>query len=186
MLAAMISGLNLGYRLILPVLPFALMIAGQGCQALLTGIIEPRSHGGTPKSLNKAPWLRVSVVSLLLSWLVFDSLSIAPDHLAYFNQLVYRDRDYEVLVDSNLDWGQDLIALREWQRAHHVTDLNLAYFGTAPGSLRRFRQTAAKFFAERFWPRGRWLQRRCFAAGTLRHQRDEPAIGHALQSLEMV
>jgi hypothetical protein len=67
----------------------------------------------------------------LLAWLVIDSLSIAPSHLAYFNQLINRDRDYEVLVDSNLDWGQDLITLREWQRANNLTDLNLAYFGTA-------------------------------------------------------
>ena len=68
---------------------------------------------------------------VLLAWLVIDSLAIAPSHLAYFNQLINRDRDYEALVDSNLDWGQDLIALREWQRANNVTDLNLAYFGTA-------------------------------------------------------
>ena len=33
MLAAMFSSFSLGYRLILPVLPFALMIAGQGAPA---------------------------------------------------------------------------------------------------------------------------------------------------------
>jgi hypothetical protein len=54
MLAAMFSGLNLGYRLILPGLPFALMIAGQGSQALLTGIIGPRSHGSTEEKDTEA------------------------------------------------------------------------------------------------------------------------------------
>jgi hypothetical protein len=142
MLAAMISGLNLGYRLILPMLPFMLMIAGQGTAAILTGIIRPRRRGaGQPAAMRtradtetdakNAPWLRGSVVGLLLLWLVVDVLSIAPSHIAYFNQLVSRNTDYEALVDSNLDWGQDLVALREWQQRNAVNDLKLAYYGTA-------------------------------------------------------
>ncbi len=131
MLTAIFSGLNLGYRLILPVLPFALMIAGQGGNALLARILKPRSRGGTEKISYQTPWLRVSVVSFLCLWLVIDVLSIGPSHIAYFNQLINRDRDYEALVDSNLDWGQDLIALREWQAAHQAADLNLAYYDTA-------------------------------------------------------
>jgi len=35
------------------------------------------------------------------------------------------------LVDSNLDWGQDLPALRDWVDAHGGTPVYLAYFGTA-------------------------------------------------------
>ncbi len=129
--AAMLGGLNLGYRLILPVLPFALMIAGQGGNAVIIGIIKPQRHGGTEKNLQKTSWLRLSVVSFLCLWLVIDVLSIGPSHIAYFNQLINRDRDYEALVDSNLDWGQDLVALREWQQRNHVEGLNLAYYGTA-------------------------------------------------------
>lgn len=115
MLAAMFGGLNLGYRLMLPVLPFALMIAGQGASVMVT----TQSPG------------RIRVLAVLGVWLVADVLSINPDHLAYFNQLINRERDYEVLVDSNLDWGQDLIALREWQRTHQPDRLNLAYYGSA-------------------------------------------------------
>ena len=118
LLAAMFGGLNLGYRLMLPVLPFALMIAGQGAHDLLT----PRKR--------IQPW-RVGVSAVLGAWLIVDTFTINPQHLAYFNQLVDRTRDYEVLVDSNLDWGQDLIALRDWQAAHHIDRLNLAYYGSA-------------------------------------------------------
>ena len=128
-LAAMFSNLSLGYRLILPVLPFALMIAGQGAASVLALSLQGEGWGE-----GRSRWVRrVRAVLLagLVAWLVIDSLSIAPSHLAYFNQLINRDRDYEALVDSNLDWGQDLIALREWQRANNITDLNLAYFGTA-------------------------------------------------------
>jgi hypothetical protein len=30
-----------------------------------------------------------------------------------------------------LDWGQDLIALREWMRANHLDNIHLSYYGTA-------------------------------------------------------
>lgn len=118
MLAAMFGGLNLGYRLMLPVLPFALMIAGQGATLLidLPGRALPIGRG---------------LAALLGVWLVIDVVSISPHHLAYFNALIDRERDYEVLVDSNLDWGQDLIALREWQAARQLDELNVAYYGSA-------------------------------------------------------
>ncbi|MBI5565446.1 MAG: glycosyltransferase family 39 protein [Chloroflexi bacterium] len=118
MLAAMFGGLNLGYRLMMPVLPFALMIAGQGVNDLLI-----------PRKRIQA-W-RPGVLAVLCLWLMVDVVSINPNHLAYFNQLINRDRDYEVLVDSNLDWGQDLIPLREWQQSRQIDDLNLAYYGSA-------------------------------------------------------
>jgi hypothetical protein len=129
MLAAMFSGLNLGYRLILPVLPFTLMIAGQGAANVVTISLKGERRG---ESRNR--WVfGVSTVLLvgLGVWLVFDTVSIAPSHIAYFNQLVNRSHDYEVLADSNLDWGQDLVALRDWQRQNSVNDLNMAYYGTA-------------------------------------------------------
>ncbi len=171
MLAAMFSGLNLGYRLMLPVLPFALMIAGQGAASVVT--FSLREQGRGEPSAGTRPW-GAAIAGVLLAWLVIDSLASAPSHLAYFNQLINRDRDYEALVDSNLDWGQDLIALREWQQANNVTDrLNLAYFGTArPQAYGVIRQTAAGFFAERFRPGDRWLHATRAAAGTLRHQRE--------------
>jgi hypothetical protein len=50
-----------------------------------------------------------------------DCLAQYPNYLAYFNQLVGPDHGYKHLVDSNLDWGQDLPALSRWleQREHH-------------------------------------------------------------------
>ncbi len=113
LLAAMFGGLNLGYRLMLPVLPFALMIAGQGAMSL------------APKR-----W-RTGLLFALLLWLVIDVGAMRSNTLAYFNSLIDRSHDYNVLVDSNLDWGQDLIALRDWQAAHPIDRLNLAYYGSA-------------------------------------------------------
>jgi hypothetical protein len=54
-----------------------------------------------------------------------------PDYLAYFNPLAGRHPE-RVLVDSNLDWGQDLYRLRDTLVARDIRDsVRVAYFGTA-------------------------------------------------------
>jgi hypothetical protein len=127
LLAAVLNNLSLGYRLILPVLPFGLLLAGRGMDTLLS-----TAERLTTKTPRPARRLRaVGAVAATTVWLALDSLAVAPNHIAYFNLLVNRDRDYEALVDSNLDWGQDLIALREWMGERRIDTINLSYFGTA-------------------------------------------------------
>ena len=123
LLAAMFGGLNLGYRLMLPVLPFALMIAGLGASALVSDRLWGRS-GTFYKG-------RLVITGLLGVWLILDVLAANVNHLAYFNPLIDRERDYQVLVDSNLDWGQDWIELQRWQQAHPHDRLSVAYYGSA-------------------------------------------------------
>jgi hypothetical protein len=122
MLAAMFGGLNLGYRLMLPILPFALMIAGLGASALVSDRVWGRSAFKNGRRV---------VAALLSMWLIVDVLAANANHLAYFNVLIDRNRDYQVLVDSNLDWGQDWIALQHWQQAHPLDRLSVAYYGSA-------------------------------------------------------
>ena len=51
----------------------------------------------------------------LLLWHAGESLYIAPDFLAYFNELDGGPGEaYKHLVDSSLDWGQDLPGLKAW------------------------------------------------------------------------
>ena len=38
---------------------------------------------------------------------------------------------HNILVDSNLDWGQDLKGLKIWMDKNRVAKIQLAYFGTA-------------------------------------------------------
>jgi len=132
MLIAMITGLNLGYRLILPMLPFVLMIAGQGAEVLLHGRLITQNQAAPISPARPVARWRGLLISLMLIWVAVDAITVAPSHLAYFNQLAGDgSRDYELLVDSNLDWGQDLIALRDWLKANKVDSIYLAYFGTA-------------------------------------------------------
>jgi hypothetical protein len=122
-LAAMFGGLNLGYRLMLPVLPFALMIAGLGASALVSDRLWGR--------IGAFYTGRRVIAGLLSVWLIFDVLAANANHLAYFNTLVSREHDYQVLVDSNLDWGQDWIVLQQWRHAHPLDRLSVAYYGSA-------------------------------------------------------
>jgi hypothetical protein len=122
LLAAMFGGLNLGYRLMLPILPFALMIAGLGASVLVSDRVWGREAFRNGRRVFAA---------LLSMWLIVDVLAANSNHLAYFNTLIDHDRDYQVLVDSNLDWGQDWIALQQWRQAHPLDQLSVAYYGSA-------------------------------------------------------
>ena len=72
---------------------------------------------------------------LLLLWYVGESLWIYPHYLAYFNEIAGGPRHaYRHLVDSSLDWGQDLPGLKQWLDKYHLNkkeDAYLCYFGTA-------------------------------------------------------
>jgi hypothetical protein len=70
--------------------------------------------------------------SVLLLIFLAESASAYPSYLGYFNAAVGGPSEgHRYLLDSNLDWGQDLIRLAEYARTHEVQPLCLAYFGTA-------------------------------------------------------
>lgn len=65
--------------------------------------------------------------------LLAANLSIWPDYLAWFNWASGGpNHGHDYLLDSNLDWGQDLIALRRFQQREGIDSLDLAYFGRVP------------------------------------------------------
>ena len=114
--SAMASHLDIGVRHILPVDPLVLLLAAAGARQLL---MAPRLS------------TRFVFVGLAFVWIVRFG-SIYPDRLAFFNRLAGGpEHGLEYLADSNLDWGQDLKSLKRWMEAHHVPDINLAYFGQA-------------------------------------------------------
>ena len=73
-----------------------------------------------------------SILALALAWYVFACLRYHPDHIAYFNETVGGpDRGGRYLIDSNLDWGQDLLGLAgELEDGHLQAPFGLAYFGS--------------------------------------------------------
>ena len=110
------SHLNIGHRHLMPTYPVLFILAGS------LGAWLARPLG----------W-RALVVACLVAWHVGESVWIAPHYLAYFNELgggPARGRLH--LVDSSLDWGQDLPGLKAWLDANRRPgeDAYLAYFGT--------------------------------------------------------
>jgi hypothetical protein len=110
--AAIAANISAGVRLILPVYAFVSIVVG-------AFIAQAWAYRGTLRSLAAA----------LLGVLLLESASAHPDALAYFNALVPNERG-RVLVDSDLDWGQDLQRLRDTVLARGITHLALAYYGS--------------------------------------------------------
>jgi len=123
-IAAVNSHLNIGHRHIMPTYAPMFILAGSAA-GWLTGPCGSRRRLG---------WPAASVAAMLL-WYAAESLSIRPHYLAYFNQMAGGpSQGYRHLVDSSLDWGQDLPTLKRWLDAHanrSADKVYLAYFGGA-------------------------------------------------------
>jgi 4-amino-4-deoxy-L-arabinose transferase-like glycosyltransferase len=112
---AVLSRMNIGLRHILPVYPFLFVWLGGSVKTLWSS-----------RSL-----ARKSTALLLVIWLACSSINTYPDYLAFFNEAVGSRNRHQILVDSNLDWGQDLKGLKRWMDENDVGKIRLAYFGTA-------------------------------------------------------
>jgi hypothetical protein len=76
------------------------------------------------------------------------SMWIAPHYLAYFNWASGGpDRVPPRMIDSNLDWGQDLVGLQRWW-LENIPDekIGLAYFGQINPSMFAMRGERFRWF----------------------------------------
>lgn len=125
------SALNLGYRHLLPVLPFLYLF--------IAGNIPTEQYSGSHRlkllwQTRKKELVQLVAVIGCLAWLVAGDVNIYPSFISYFNEIVGPENGYNVLVDSNIDWGQDLKRLDNWIQANKVGTIKLAWFGSAPPS----------------------------------------------------
>lgn len=111
------SRINIGHRHILLIYPFLYVLCG--CLAFVWMKWKPSAR-------------RWSVIAALVV-LLLGLATAAPHFLTYFNQLAGGPRSgHRHLVDSNLDWGQGLVALRRWLDARGIDEpIHLCYFGVA-------------------------------------------------------
>jgi len=115
------SRLQIGIRYLLPLFPLAYVLTGR--LAVLRW------------SSAQTRWYRAALAGLGL-WLLIGTLRIHPHFLAYFNELAGGPaRGYKILLDSNLDWGQDLPGLAAYMKEHRIERVHLAYFGHADPAL---------------------------------------------------
>jgi hypothetical protein len=75
-------------------------------------------------------WLRCWIVANA-GWIAVSSAIAAPHSLSYFNELAGGMHNGGThLLHSNIDWGQDLVALKEWMLLHPDSKpVDLAYCG---------------------------------------------------------
>lgn len=113
------SNLNIGVRHVLPTLPFVYV--------LISGQIKRIFDYLKAKPSRFAAGLALTI---LLLWYAFSSLSIFPNYLTYFNELVGGAKNgYIYVTDSNLDWGQDLKRLAKWVDENNIQKIKVDYFG---------------------------------------------------------
>lgn len=113
------SNLNIGIRHILPTFPFVYILVSGQIKRIFNYIKN-----------KKTPGLCVVVFGFLIAWYAASSLSCFPYYLTYFNELVGGAKNgYIYVVDSNLDWGQDLKRLNNWLEENNISKIKVDYFG---------------------------------------------------------
>lgn len=112
-------------RYVLPAMPFLALVAAAGIRGL--GKI---------------------IISVLLLWYVVGTIAQYPHFISYANELAgLREGRFEVLADSNLDWGQALPDLARYVTREKFGKVKFSYFG---------RDNAAAYGLPSVTPYGSW------------------------------
>jgi len=144
-LAAISSHLNIGHRHLLPVYAPMFVLCGASAGWLRRGkdhkfAPASGSSAGVPPAISPTAggdacatirWPGVALCALL-ALLAVETAWRFPNYLAYFNGIIRPAEAYRHLVDSSLDWGQELPAARQYIDRHpQEGPYYLSYFGTA-------------------------------------------------------
>ncbi|HET9220081.1 MAG TPA: glycosyltransferase family 39 protein [Terriglobia bacterium] len=110
----MTSAFNIGIRHLLPIYPFL-------CAFTAIALFD----------VIRKPYIKVAA-SVLVALFLVESASAYPGYLSFFNAAAGGTQNgHRYLLDSNLDWGQDLKRLAQYTESRKIENLCLSYFGTA-------------------------------------------------------
>ncbi|HEX9986299.1 MAG TPA: glycosyltransferase family 39 protein [Thermoanaerobaculia bacterium] len=146
--AASMSKVALGVRYVLPMFPFAFAAMGValgeavGSWQLAVGSGKStKNRPGSEKAAERQGFIhrqpptanrqlvyRVLLIALV-AWQIGANLTTWPSYIAYFNTFIGDREKDDLLIDSNLDWGQDLHRLARWKRDNQVGAMAVHYFG---------------------------------------------------------
>lgn len=152
---AIMSGINIGHRHLLPTYPIMFVFAG-----------------AVGYWLRPFQWRAALPIMALAGWLLAESFCCWPNYLAYFNRIAGGSAGaHRHLVDSSLDWGQDLPGLKRWLERERSRDngnaapaeVFVSYFGT--GSLDYYGIDGHQLPSFAVWPDER-VRYRPLTAGT--------------------
>ena len=108
------SHINIGIRHLLPVYPFLYVLSA----AALVKALPRRAA--------------IAAASVILAIQVAEAAAIHPNYLTFFNTVSGGPKaGPNYLLDSNLDWGQDLKKVKVFMDDNHLPSVCLQYFGYA-------------------------------------------------------
>lgn len=129
------GSLNIGTRHLLPTVAFLYLFIG----FIMRDIIESKKIAAN-----------IAVIACIF-FLAIPVLSAYPNYLGYMNIFTYGHPGYNMMVDSSLDWGQDLKRLKNYLAENNISEANLKidYFG---GGLVSYYMPQAKVWRSGFGP----------------------------------
>lgn len=109
---AIVAGMDIGARHILPVYVLAFIFAAGGLAAL---------------AARSQRWAWVGAVLILAH--IVSSLTVFPNPIAYANEAWGGPENvHNLLSDANVDWAQQLFQVKAWQDQHPAEECWFAYF----------------------------------------------------------
>jgi len=112
-LTSMTSHLNLGWRHIMPIYPYIFVLAG----SLTARQIFPH--------YNAIIIALVGIVSMIIV-----QVKTFPNEIGYFNSFAGGSKNgSNILMDSNLDWGQDLLKLTSFMKKNNLNSIPFIGYG---------------------------------------------------------
>jgi Dolichyl-phosphate-mannose-protein mannosyltransferase len=133
-----LTRITMGERHFLPVYPFVLLVAS----GIWEFAVGKRVSGVENTPSRRSSWAILITVALLLN--VLDVMRYGPDYLSYMNIMIPSRCSYRYLSDSNLDWGQGLLALRRYEAENPKENIHLGYFGIVDPKIYGIRATPLK------------------------------------------
>ena len=130
------GSLNIGIRHLIPMVPFILILI-----AWLTSYAM------------KVRW-QLAGIGLLVAFQIYHTLSYYPNFIGYFNNFVPKEKRYQYLVDSSLDWGQDLLRLKKYVDENKISEIKVDYFG---GSVPSYYIPQSRAWHSSYGPTTGWL-----------------------------
>ncbi len=132
-IAALISKTDIGYRHILPIYPFLIILGARSVAAL---------------KLRLSQGVFAATLAVGALWTSLSVIRAYPHYLVYFNELTGGPSGgYHLLADSNLDWGQGLKDLGRELKKRGNPPIILSYFGVADPSYEGIRYFPLAFYS---------------------------------------
>ena len=111
---------QLGVRIVLPI-----------AALVLIGVAAAWGRWWSEQPAGFRRFMLGGIAAACVAWSLTSTWLIWPNGMCYTNELFGgASRGHLVLSESNIDWGQGLPELADWQQQHSDAPLHVWYFGT--------------------------------------------------------